>query len=125
MATPESEVDVLIIGAGPAGIMCANGLARAGVNVRIIDQRCGATSGRLQIFRAYFSRPVKISAGQADSVQPRTIEVLQVRLSVSPDLNHVIQILEQSYGLAERLLREGNQLHMAVRSLQISDPSAH
>ena len=35
----ESDVDVLIIGAGPAGLMCANGLARAGVKARIIDQR--------------------------------------------------------------------------------------
>jgi phenol 2-monooxygenase len=34
-----SEVDVLIIGAGPAGLMCANALANAGVNVRIIDQK--------------------------------------------------------------------------------------
>ena len=37
--TTESKVDVLVIGAGPAGVMCANGLARAGVNVRIIDKR--------------------------------------------------------------------------------------
>ena len=36
---PESYVDVLIIGAGPAGLMCAQGLQRAGVNVRIIDKR--------------------------------------------------------------------------------------
>ena len=35
----ESDVDVLIIGAGPAGLMCANGLAKAGVKARIIDQR--------------------------------------------------------------------------------------
>ena len=35
----ESEVDVLVVGAGPAGLMCANGLAKAGVNLRIIDQR--------------------------------------------------------------------------------------
>ncbi|KAJ2983175.1 hypothetical protein NUW54_g10662 [Trametes sanguinea] len=75
----ESEVDVLIIGAGPAGVMCANALAMAGVNVRIIDQR-----------------PAKVAAGQADGIQPRTIEVLQ------------------SYGLGERLLREGNQMHMAA-----------
>lgn len=39
-ATPvESKVDVLIIGAGPAGVMAANGLARAGVDVRIVDKR--------------------------------------------------------------------------------------
>jgi 2-polyprenyl-6-methoxyphenol hydroxylase-like FAD-dependent oxidoreductase len=35
----ESYVDVLIIGAGPAGVMAANGFARAGVNVRVIDKR--------------------------------------------------------------------------------------
>ncbi|KAI0701479.1 FAD binding domain-containing protein [Cytidiella melzeri] len=77
--TTESNVDVLVIGAGPAGLMCAHSLAKSGVNVRIIDQR-----------------PVKVAAGQADGIQPRTIEVLQ------------------SYGLAERLLREGNQMHMAA-----------
>ncbi|TDL26709.1 hypothetical protein BD410DRAFT_825808 [Rickenella mellea] len=75
----DSEVDVLIIGAGPAGLMCANALAHAGVQVRVVDQR-----------------PKKVAAGQADGIQPRTIEVLQ------------------SYGLAERLIREGNQMHMAA-----------
>ncbi|THG94540.1 hypothetical protein EW026_g6950 [Hermanssonia centrifuga] len=75
----ESDVDVLVIGAGPAGLMCANGLAKAGINVRIIDQRSH-----------------EVMAGQADGIQPRTIEVLQ------------------SYDLAERLLREGNQMHMAA-----------
>ncbi|KAJ7176637.1 FAD binding domain-containing protein [Mycena filopes] len=75
----ETEVDVLVIGAGPAGLMCANALASAGVSVRIVDQR-----------------PIKVAAGQADGIQPRTIEVFQ------------------SYGLAERLLREGNQMHGAA-----------
>ncbi|CAE6434048.1 hypothetical protein RSOLAG1IB_07779 [Rhizoctonia solani AG-1 IB] len=79
MPAVESKVDVLIIGAGPAGLMCAHGLAKAGVNVRIIDKR-----------------PSKVAAGQADGIQPRTIEVLQ------------------SYGLADRLLKEGNQMHMAA-----------
>ena len=35
----ESNVDVLIIGAGPAGVMCGNALAMAGVNVRLVDKR--------------------------------------------------------------------------------------
>ncbi|KAF8159367.1 FAD binding domain-containing protein [Crassisporium funariophilum] len=78
-AMKESKVDVLIIGAGPAGVMACNALAKNGVNVRVVDQR-----------------PIKVAAGQADGIQPRTIEVLQ------------------SYGLADRLLREGNQMHMAA-----------
>lgn len=45
---PQSNVDVLIIGAGPSGLMCANALGKAGVNARIIDKRL-----------------VKIAAGQA------------------------------------------------------------
>lgn len=37
---PDSSfVDVLIIGAGPAGLMCVNALARFGVKVRIVDMR--------------------------------------------------------------------------------------
>ncbi|KAK7681578.1 hypothetical protein QCA50_015311 [Cerrena zonata] len=63
----ESHVDVLVIGAGPAGLMCAQGLQRAGVNVRIIDKR-----------------PKKVPAGQADGIRPRTIEVLQGFYNPSP-----------------------------------------
>lgn len=40
----ESNVDVLVIGAGPAGLMAAHALAKFGVNVRIIDQRCVSKS---------------------------------------------------------------------------------
>ncbi|KAG7094171.1 hypothetical protein E1B28_007781 [Marasmius oreades] len=79
MAIKQNNVDVLVVGAGPAGLMCAFGLARAGVNVRIVDQR-----------------PQKVAAGQADGIQPRTIEVFQ------------------SYGIADRLLKEGNHMHMAT-----------
>ncbi|KAG1792026.1 FAD binding domain-containing protein [Suillus plorans] len=74
-----SEVDVLIIGAGPAGLMCANALANARVNVRIVDQRA-----------------FKITTGYGDGFTPRTVEVFQ------------------SYGLAERLLRESCQIHLAA-----------
>ena len=39
--TPAKEnfTDVLIIGAGPAGVMCANALHLAGIKVRIVDKR--------------------------------------------------------------------------------------
>ncbi|TFK71665.1 hypothetical protein BDN72DRAFT_427817 [Pluteus cervinus] len=79
MVGKESKVDVLIVGAGPAGLMACNALLKAGVSVRIVDRRAA-----------------KVAAGQADGIQPRTIEVLQ------------------SYGLADRLLREANQMHMAA-----------
>ena len=38
-AAKVTEVDVLIIGAGPAGLMACNALAKNGIDVRIIDQR--------------------------------------------------------------------------------------
>ncbi|KAF4569561.1 hypothetical protein EYR40_008541 [Pleurotus pulmonarius] len=72
----ESDVDVLVVGAGPAGLMCANGLAKAGINVRIVDQR-----------------PGDLLAGRADGLQPRTLGI---------------------YGLAERVFKEANQMHMAA-----------
>ena len=37
--TKQSEVDVLIIGAGPAGLMACHALAKSGINVRIVDKR--------------------------------------------------------------------------------------
>ncbi|SPO04199.1 related to phenol 2-monooxygenase [Cephalotrichum gorgonifer] len=54
----ESNIDVLIIGAGPAGYMAAIWFARLGINARIIDKR-----------------GTKIFTGQADGLQPRALEV--------------------------------------------------
>ncbi|CAF4463429.1 unnamed protein product [Rotaria socialis] len=80
------KVDVLIVGAGPAGLMAAHALSSFGISVRVIDQR-----------------PNSVIAGQADGIQPRTIEVLQ------------------SYGLASRLIKEGNQMWCVfIRSLNTS-----
>ncbi|KAK1585144.1 FAD binding domain-containing protein [Colletotrichum navitas] len=58
-ALPDSEVDVLIIGAGPAGLMLALWLSRLGVKTRIVDKRTS-----------------KIYSGQADGFQVRTLEIL-------------------------------------------------
>ncbi|PGH05138.1 hypothetical protein AJ79_06886 [Helicocarpus griseus UAMH5409] len=55
----ESNVDVLIIGAGPAGYMAATWFARMGVDARIIDKRS-----------------TNIVTGQADGLQPRSLELL-------------------------------------------------
>ncbi|KZL72059.1 fad binding domain-containing protein [Colletotrichum incanum] len=56
---PESEVDVLIIGAGPAGLMLALWLSRLGVKTRIVDKRTS-----------------KVYSGQADGFQVRSLEIL-------------------------------------------------
>lgn len=48
----ESNCDVLIVGAGPAGYMAATWFARTGIKCRIIDKRSN-----------------KIFAGQADGLQ--------------------------------------------------------
>lgn len=53
-----SHVDVLIIGAGPAGLMMANWMSRCGVKTRIVDKR-----------------GTKIFNGQADGLQCRTLEI--------------------------------------------------
>lgn len=53
-----SHVDVLIIGAGPAGLMMANWMSRCGIKTRIIDKR-----------------GTKIFNGQADGLQCRTLEI--------------------------------------------------
>lgn len=42
----ESNVDVLIVGAGPAGMMMAAWMARCGIKARIVDKR-GTKVGRL------------------------------------------------------------------------------
>ncbi|KAK6337830.1 hypothetical protein TWF696_001309 [Orbilia brochopaga] len=57
--TIESEVDVVIVGAGPAGLMLATWLSHLNVRARIIDKR-----------------PSKIMTGQADGFQCRTLEIL-------------------------------------------------
>ncbi|KAG7663943.1 uncharacterized protein J8A68_002504 [[Candida] subhashii] len=55
-----SKTDVLIIGAGPSGLMCATWLARCGIPFRIIDKRSN-----------------EIFSGQADGLQCRSLEIFK------------------------------------------------
>ncbi|KAF3317830.1 hypothetical protein TWF173_009651 [Orbilia oligospora] len=59
MTPTDSEVDVLIVGAGPAGLMLATWLSQLQISTRIVDKRS-----------------TKIMAGQADGFQCRTLEIL-------------------------------------------------
>jgi 2-polyprenyl-6-methoxyphenol hydroxylase-like FAD-dependent oxidoreductase len=55
---PQSKCDVLIVGAGPAGMMMATWMARCGINARVVDKR-----------------GTKIYSGQADGLQIRSLEI--------------------------------------------------
>ncbi|EXA28737.1 phenol 2-monooxygenase [Fusarium oxysporum f. sp. pisi HDV247] len=56
--TNDDHVDVLIIGAGPAGLMMATWMAKCGIKTRVVDKRGS-----------------KIFNGQADGLQCRTLEI--------------------------------------------------
>ncbi|KAK3398868.1 phenol hydroxylase [Sordaria brevicollis] len=76
--TKESNVDVLIIGAGPAGLMAATWMAHCGIKARIIDKR-----------------NTKIFCGQADGLQCRSLEIfdsLGFADRVWKEANHMIEI---------------------------------
>ena len=56
----ESICDLLIVGAGPSGLMAATWAARCGIHARIVDKR-----------------GTKIFNGQADGLQSRSLEILE------------------------------------------------
>ncbi|CAG9996290.1 unnamed protein product [Clonostachys byssicola] len=74
----EDHVDVLIVGAGPAGLMLATWLAKCGVKARIVDKR-----------------GTKIFNGQADGLQCRTLEILDsfgIGHRAWRESNHMLEI---------------------------------
>ena len=74
----ESRIDVLIIGAGPAGLLMASWMARCGIQTRIVDKR-----------------GTEVFNGQADALQPRSLEIFE------------------SFGMVDRILKEANLLAQA------------
>ncbi|KAF2424502.1 phenol hydroxylase [Tothia fuscella] len=74
----ESQIDVLIIGAGPAGLMAATWMARLGVSTRVIDKK-----------------GTKIYSGQADGLQCRSLEIFDsfgFADRVWKESNHMLEI---------------------------------
>ena len=83
MTVKHSETDVLIIGAGPAGLMCATWLSRCGIPFRIIDKRSN-----------------EIFTGQADGLQCRSLEIFQSFSELSFDFAS----LNQSWKMANHMI---------------------
>ncbi|KAJ6164640.1 hypothetical protein N7470_003312 [Penicillium chermesinum] len=86
-------IDVLIIGAGPAGLMLANWLGRCGVKTRIVDKRGS-----------------KIYNGQADGLQCRTLEIFDsfgFADQAWKESNHMLEICFWNPDEQGRLRRSG------------------
>ncbi|KAF3056019.1 Phenol 2-monooxygenase [Daldinia childiae] len=93
--TPESNVDVLIIGAGPAGLMAACWMAHCGVSTRIIDKR-----------------GTKIFCGQADGLQCRSLEIFDsfgFADRAWKEANHMIEICMWNPG-PEGVIRRSDRI---------------
>lgn len=78
-ASTSSEVDVLIIGAGPSGLMAAASLSTLGISTRIVDKALH-----------------RVGVGHADGFQCRTVEVfeaLDVAHRVVHEGNEVAEIV--------------------------------
>lgn len=72
MATETSEVDLLIIGAGPAGLMAAAWASRCKLKTKIIDEK-----------------DARVRTGQADGLHCRTLEIMD-SFGSSPSIAHEI-----------------------------------
>ncbi|KAA8915395.1 hypothetical protein TRICI_002473 [Trichomonascus ciferrii] len=97
MVTKESNTDVLIIGAGPAGHMAGTWFARMGINARIIDKRSE-----------------KLFIGQADGLQSRTVEVFQ-------SFGFGDRAIKEANHMLELCFWEPNEKGNIVRSSRIPD----
>lgn len=67
--------DVVVIGAGPAGLMLAANLVRFGIKTTILDDRADKTS-----------------TGRADGLQPKSIETLKQMRLADPLLQRGVRI---------------------------------
>ncbi|KAH6950317.1 FAD binding domain-containing protein [Ilyonectria sp. MPI-CAGE-AT-0026] len=80
MTVPESTADVVIIGAGPSGLMAALWLTRCGVKARIID-----------------SRATKVFRGHADGMQTGTLDIFD-SFGIGEDLyKNAAQAVEMTF----------------------------
>ncbi len=89
----QSEVDVLILGAGPAGLMLALWLSRLGIVTRIVDKRTD-----------------KVFSGQADGLVnlEKTTKYASAEI-FSSFQSRTLEILD-SFGIGERVWKEANQI---------------
>ena len=85
MCSSTSHVDLLIVGAGPAGLTAACWAAQYKMSTRIIDQKGDRTK-----------------TGHADGIQSRTLEILESFGIVDPILKQGIHDVDMSHWVSTR-----------------------
>ncbi|KAF2836192.1 phenol 2-monooxygenase [Patellaria atrata CBS 101060] len=91
------DPSVVVVGAGPAGLMLASNLVRYGIKTKIVD-----------------NRPNKTSTGRADGLQPKTIETLRQMRLADPVLRKGVRIYDICFWSSsknEQLHRTGREVH--------------
>lgn len=89
--------EVVVVGAGPAGLMLAANLVRFGIKTTILDDR-----------------PDKTSTGRADGLQPKTIETLRQMRLAGPLLERGVRIYDICFWSSSSdspLRRTGREVH--------------
>ncbi|GAQ12265.1 3-hydroxybenzoate 4-monooxygenase [Aspergillus lentulus] len=106
--SPDASTTVVVVGAGPSGLMLACNLVRYGIPVVILDDR-----------------PDKTSTGKADGMQPKTIETFkQLRLADSL-LRNGVRVYDISFWESTEnttLHRKGRQIHYPDHLVGAADP---
>ena len=72
--------DVLVVGAGPSGLILADNLVRFGIKTHIVD-----------------NRPDQTSTGRADGIQPKSIETLRQMRLADPLLRKGVKIYDIAF----------------------------
>ncbi|KAL2018282.1 hypothetical protein VTK56DRAFT_986 [Thermocarpiscus australiensis] len=101
---PKSQVDVLIVGAGPSGLGLAVSLLRQGLAVRIIDKA-----------------DAPLAAGRADGVQPRFLETV-AKWGLAAEIQEEGPIIERTamYKDGEKLIfNRSHQSDSRYRGLHV------
>lgn len=80
MALKTSTTDLLIIGAGPAGLMAASWAGQHNISTRMIDEK-----------------PDRTQTGHADGIHSRTLEILDSFGLGDPILRKGVHEVEMSY----------------------------
>ncbi|KAK6583025.1 hypothetical protein PZA11_004101 [Diplocarpon coronariae] len=106
--TSEKVSHVVVIGAGPAGLMLASNLVRYGIKTTIVDDRADKTS-----------------TGRADGLQPKTIETFTQLGLAGPLLQKGARIYDICFWNAtpsHPLRRIGREVHYPPGVVDVQDP---